>query len=460
MKIQIRGTLRSFVAALLLLTCASSFDATAAVPKIKHIVIVVQENRTVDNLFHGLKHSLPGADIADSGLESAGTRIPLTPVRLNNTYDLDHSHSAFTTMYNNGLLNGANKITCSPNANYTCPPYPQYGFVDHIQVQPYLDIAINYGFANRMFQSNQGPSFPAHQFIISGTSAPSRTSLQFAAENPWVGGYPAGCVAGPGNYVQMIRPGGDELTMRSPCFDHATLIDLLDSPPGQNRAPLSWRYYAPNSISIWTAPNAIYHLCEPSGRPARCTAPPWTNGEIVLNPKQVLSDIAGQKLAEVSWVIPSGAYSDHAGENDGEGPSWVASIVNAVGESSYWQDTAILITWDDWGGWYDHVPPPIEPPYGYYEDGFRVPLLVVSAYTHAGYISDRKHDFGSILKFVETVFDLGLIPPGTFADARADDLLDFFDFSMPPRSFVPIAAPLDAAYFLNDTRQPTDPDND
>ena len=86
--------------------------------------------------------------------------------------------------------------------------------------------------------------------------------------------------------------------------------------------------------------------------------------------------------------------------------------------------------------------------------------MVVSAYTHAGYISDRKHDFGSILKFVETVFDLGRIPPGTFADARADDLLDFFDFSMPPRSFVPVAAPLGAAYFLNDARVPTDPDDD
>jgi phospholipase C len=460
MKIQIRGTLRSFVAALLLLTCASSFDATAAVPKIKHIVIVVQENRTVDNLFHGLKHSLPGADIADSGLESAGTRIPLTPVRLNNTYDLDHSHSAFTTMYNNGLMNGANKITCQPNANFVCPPYPQYGFVDHTQVQPYFDIATNYGFANRMFQSNQGPSFPAHQFIISGTSAPSSTSPRFAAENPWFSSYPGGCAAGPGNYVQMIRPDGDELAVQSQCFEHRTLMDLLDSPPGENRAPIMWRYYTPNDVPIWTAPNAILHLCGPEGSPLRCTAPPWTNGEIVLKPTQVLSDIAQGNLAQVSWVIPSGPYSDHAGENNGEGPSWVASIVNAIGESSYWQDTAILITWDDWGGWYDHVPPPIEPQYGYYEHGFRVPLLVVSPYTHARYISDRKHDFGSILKFVETVFDLGLIPPGTFADARADDLLDFFDFSMPPRSFVPIAAPLDAAYFLNDERQPTDPDND
>ena len=162
-------------------------------------------------------------------------------------------------------------------------------------------------------------------------------------------------------------------------------------------------------------------------------------------------------------MIPDGRYSDHPGSGqDGTGPSWVAAIVNAIGGSPYWKHTAILVTWDDWGGWYDHVapPPPIGRPFGYYELGFRVPLLVISPYTPAGYISPTQHDFGSILRFVEKVFGLGRIPPGNFADARADDLADFFDFSAVPRAFAPIPAPVSGRYFLNDTRPLMPPDDD
>jgi phospholipase C len=120
----------------------------------------------------------------------------------------------------------------------------------------------------------------------------------------------------------------------------------------------------------------------------------------------------------------------------------------------------VLVTWDDWGGWYDHVKPPIDPIYGYYEGGFRVPLLVVSAYTRKGYVSQKKHDFGSMLRFVETVFDLGLIPPGNFADSRADNLSDFFDFSSPARPFTPIHQPLPESHFRDPKRRMTPPDDD
>jgi phospholipase C len=136
--------------------------------------------------------------------------------------------------------------------------------------------------------------------------------------------------------------------------------------------------------------------------------------------------------------------------------------VNAVGGSPYWKNTAILVTWDDWGGWYDHVAPPspIGRPFGYYELGFRVPLLVISPYAPAGDISPTQHDFGSILRFVEKVFGLGRIPPGNFADARADDRADFFDFGAAARAFAPIPALLPGRYFLDDTRPPTPPDDD
>jgi phospholipase C len=164
----------------------------------------------------------------------------------------------------------------------------------------------------------------------------------------------------------------------------------------------------------------------------------------------------------VSWVIPAGQNSDHAGSTATTGgPSWVASIVNAVGASSYWADTAILITWDDWGGWYDHVAPPVindGKSWGSgYVYGFRVPLLVVSPYAKAGYVSHVTHDFGSILNFIEQTFALSSLG---YADAHADDLSDCFDFSQTPIAFQTINAPVTADFFLNDKRPPTDPDDD
>ena len=135
-------------------------------------------------------------------------------------------------------------------------------------------------------------------------------------------------------------------------------------------------------------------------------------------------------------MIPNSFNSDHIGDvrNTG-GPSWVASIINAVGSSpctnpdgsSYWNSTAIIVTWDDWGGWYDHEPPTIEPyPQGGYQMGFRVPLIVVSAYTPPGFISNSREDFGSVVRFIERNFRIteGAL---TFADVRGTgDLTEFF----------------------------------
>jgi phospholipase C len=132
----------------------------------------------------------------------------------------------------------------------------------------------------------------------------------------------------------------------------------------------------------------------------------------------------------------------------------VAAIVNAIGTSKYWKDTAIFITWDDWGGWYDHVAPPI---YNSYEYGFRVPLIVVSPWARSHYVSHETHDFGSILRFIEQTFEL---PSLGFADLRADDLSDCFDFERKPVQFKTIRAPKSASYFLHNKIAPTDADDD
>jgi phospholipase C len=183
-----------------------------------------------------------------------------------------------------------------------------------------------------------------------------------------------------------------------------------------------------------------------------CTGSAWSN--VIIPQTQVLTDISNHQLAQVTWVIPDGDESDHALSNDGSGPSWVTSIVNAIGNGSYWSNTAIFITWDDWGGWYDHVAPKV---INSYEYGFRVPLIVVSPYAQAGYISHTTHDFGSILKFIEETYGL---PSLGYADVAADDFSDCFDFTQTPLKFQTISAPLSAEHFLRDRRPPTDPDDD
>ena len=426
---------------------------------IQHIVVIVQENRTPDNLFQDRVLIFRGADIVSIATTAERQRVPLWPIDLGTAgsspqnYDLGHSNAAFVAMYDGGKMDGVNP-ECRPADK--CPTNAQYRSVNPSDVQPYFNLAEQYTFGDRMFQTNEGPSFPAHQFLISGTSAPTETSPLFAAENP--AGNHAGCIAPPATRVAMIDATGSETgpAPEYPCFEHPTLTDLLES------KGVSWRYYTPSAGSIWTGPVAIDHVCQPktvNGKLA-CTGPEWTDN-VAIPQTKVLTDIANGQLAQVSWVIPDGASSDHALANNGTGPSWVASIVNAIGNSPYWANTAIIITWDDWGGWYDHVPPQVindGVSWGSgYVYGMRVPLIVVSPYAKAAYISHVTHDFGSILRFIETNFGLSSLG---YADVSADDLSDCFNFDQTPIKFQTIPAALDAAYFINDKHPPTDPDDD
>ncbi len=447
----IRSTL-SFV--LLAFVAVGAASATA---RFKHVVVLVQENRSIDNLFGSNPNFEPGVDIAAGGLGPKGKKIAMTAVSLIGCYDLHHDHAAFVAMYDNGKMDGAANVPVRPASGCIVPPQPQYKYVDNSTgaVAPYFQIATEFGFANRMFQSNQGPSFPAHQFIFGGTSAPSVNSGLFAAENMVVK-QPVGLAGCPGpstQSVKVIDPAGSETSNPPvfPCFERPTLSDELEA------ASISWRYYTPGSGSIWSAPDAISHICMAqigSNGVKTCTGTEWTD-HLVLQPSMILTDIANCNLAGVTWVIPDGTNSDHAMANTGGGPVWIASIVNAIGSrascpngETLWDDTAILITWDDWGGWFDHVPPPrIGQSNGWgtgYVYGFRVPLLVVSAYTPAGYVDNNTHDFGSILRMVESNFGLELIGPGTYADAYADDLAPFFPLTT-PRAFAHITVPAGSA---------------
>jgi len=431
----------------------SASQATTASPaaqKIQHVVIIFQENRTPDNLFHGL----PNADVATAGKNSRGQTVPLTPISLVDPYDLDHSHSGFRRMWDGGKMDGADKnLTQCFGAQNCPPPDPQFKYVNPSEVAPYFKLAQTYTFCDRMFQTNQGPSFPAHQFIISGTSAPTANTEACASENPKnPKGAPnaffdSGCTAPAGELVAILDTDGHESRKMYPCFEHATLTDELD------QKNISWKYYTPSAGIIWNAPNAIKHMCVPDPTGTLCTGSDWKN-HVILNQTQVLTDVANGDLPAVSWVIPTAQASDHPQKNTGLGPSWVASVVNSIGNSAYWSNTAIFITWDDWGGWYDHVAPSIISSYEY---GFRVPMIVVSPFAKSGFVSHQTHDFGSILKFTEEVFGL---PTIGYADANADDLSDCFDFQQMPVTFRTILATYDATYFLSHKMPAEGPDYD
>jgi phospholipase C len=403
--------------------------------KISHVVVIVQENRSTNDLFN----AFPGADTVRIVQRAHGRPLHLLPELLTAPYDIDHSHLAFELEYNGNWSEVATKC----NKHAICPPNAvrPFGYVPRSEVEPYYVMASRFAFANDMFQTNEGPSFPAHQYLLSGTSTISNGSTLRAAENPLTpqDQLTGGCDSPPGSQVFVIDPDGQENMKVYPCFDRNSLIALIEA------RSLSWSYYqAGKGAGLWHGPDAI--------SPVRYSREFST--DVISPPARVLTDISKGNLASVVWVTPTAAASDHAGVTDGSGPSWVASVVNAIGESKYWNTTAIFITWDDWGGWYD----PVEPlERNSYELGFRVPLLVISPYAKQHYISEKQHEFGSILKFTEEVF--GLPSLGT-TDADSDDLSDCFNFSGPPSEFKPIPAPLPPSYFLRQPLSNESPDDD
>jgi phospholipase C len=226
--------------------------------------------------------------------------------------------------------------------------------------------------------------------------------------------------------------------------------DLLDT------AGVSWKYYSPCFIG-WNK-NGCDNGCDKTCSGALLNGfdvvaavrygSEW--GTNVSMPEtNIFNDISGGTLPAVSWLIPSDVNSDHPGElcKCDDGPSWVASVVDAIGQSSYWNSSVIVVVWDDWGGFYDHAAPQ-QLDYGGL--GFRVPMLIISPYakigsgSKGGYVSKTPYEFGSLLRYVEDNWNLGRL--GT-SDSRANSIGDVLDYTQHPRSFTKIASPHSIDYF-------------
>ncbi|GAC1421897.1 MAG: phospholipase C [Candidatus Velthaea sp.] len=390
--------------------------------KIKHVIILVQENRTFDNLFNGF----PGADTVQSGRTHTGATVALKPTPFEGPYDPDHEHSAWVSDYDHGQMDGFDiPPTSSVVGNYPPPP-PNYayGYVPQAETVPYWMLARQFTLADRMFASEQGPSFPGHQYLIAGQS-------NHLIGNPNDPLFRWGCDAQPGTTTPILQADGTvNPNGPFPCYDIPTLADRLDA------KAVPWRYYTDTfekADGIGVQPyDAIRHIRY---------GPDWNN--VVAPQSNILLDVMTPTFPAVSWVNPPLVASDHAQVSTNAGPDWVATIVNTVAKSPHWNDTAIFVVWDDWGGWYDHVAPPQLDAAGL---SFRVPLIVISPYAKHGYVSHQQHEFGSILKFVEHTF--GLASLGA-TDVRADDLHDCFNFSQAPSAPPNIPTRVDAQFFLN-----------
>ncbi|MGC1335390.1 MAG: alkaline phosphatase family protein, partial [Candidatus Cybelea sp.] len=267
--------LLGFAAALALLTdCSSVFapgpSASGSVSRaagvllhrppgtgtIEHIVVVVQENRSVDNLFNGL----PGANTVQSGKNMKGQTVILQPVSLTAPFDISHRHKAWVAEYDHGRLDGFSSENLHCYKKGRCPKrdVAAYAYVPQSEIQPYWDMAEQYTFADNMFQTNQGPSFPAHQYIISGTSTINNRSDLKAAENPRDPrrhGRVGGCNSQRSTRVVTIDRNGKEGRAVYPCFDRISIMDLM------NQRDLSWHYYQEYGGSgLWHAVDAIKNI--------------------------------------------------------------------------------------------------------------------------------------------------------------------------------------------------------
>lgn len=410
--------------------------------RIDHVVIVVQENRSFDNMFHGF----PGADTVSVGYAHDGTAVPLQPVSLAARYDNDNDLHDFTASFDRGKMDGFDLRRVRPRGAARVPlaakQYPQYAYVPASERAPLIAMARQYVLGDRMFQSNVDQSFTAHLYLVAGQA---HSTVDVPSGRPW------GCDGPPESRVATVDARRRYAPPIVPCFELKTLADELDE------THRTWAYYAPRvqSYRIWREARDANRRSGRHRRRGIEEGQLWSSFDVVPHTRysaawttnvrapttRFFKDIRDGDLANVSWVVPDWLFSDHPLSGSTSGPSWVAAVVNAIGTSRYWNDTAIVVTWDDSGGWYDHVPPPQLDFDGL---GIRVPLIVISPYAKRGYVSHRTHEFGSILRFAETAFGLD---PLAASDRRADALEDCFDFSAPPRPFKPIPAPHPREWF-------------
>jgi phospholipase C len=406
-------------------------DALAKRTPIVHVVYIIQENRSFNDLFMGF----PGAKTATYGYNERHRKITLHSQGLATAWDLGHTSQAFFTDCDGaGSLPGTKCRMDGWNHEQAELGHPKdfaYAYVPQDEIKPYWQIAKQYVLADRMFTSELDGSFVAHQYAVAAYASRSVDN----ALTDW------GCEGGTRDTIATLtrlRSLGPRIRV---CFNNETLGSEADN------AGVTWRYYTGDlkgSGAFWSAYQADRRIFR---------GPDW-KADVVTPPAQFLADVADGKLASITWVTPTFATSDHPGllGQSSQGPAWVASVVDAIGESKFWKSTAIFVQWDDWGGWFD----PVQPVYEDYDGlGFRVPLLMISPYAKRGYVTHVQYETASVLRYIEDNFGLPQLAP---SDQRANDpAADAFDYNQQPRAFKKIRGAKPPSYWAQLERYPESP---
>ncbi|MBV9717963.1 MAG: hypothetical protein JOZ77_01470 [Candidatus Eremiobacteraeota bacterium] len=467
----------------------------AASTPISHVIVVIQENRSFDNLFSTFNGAngttVGGAEPMSSPVASFcanqsppqpvityPTTVPLTEVDLQGNGfpgNFDHNQD-LAHDYRHGYLLDCDSAANQPNASNPCrndgfdlsysgangsgsgSGHPTctytYQYVNPSDIQPYWTLAQQYVLADNAFQTQGSESFTAHQALIAGGTQINATSsiIDDPSYFPW------GCDArspGPtneGTVTNLLTIYGQYEGFKGPfpclTYPNGTIRDKLDG------AGVSWKFYADkvypwyskgnDGPGIWSAFDAIQNVRY---------SKEWGT-KVTFKDTKIFADIQDGRLPAVSWVTPDAANSDHPAEGKDTGPSWVASIVNAVGTSKYWKSCAIVVLWDDWGGYYDHVTPP------FYDDqgglGFRFPMIIISPYVQP-HVEHTQYETTSVLRFIENNWGLGTLGQ---EDKRATSIGTAFNFSQSPRPFQTIPAKYSRRFFLDQKPSGVPPDSE
>ena len=387
-------------------TASDGATVAAARDKIEHVVFLIKENRTFDTMFG----TYPGADGATSGQTCDGQTLPLAHAT-DRVDDAGHSFADGISAINGGRMDCFDPI----------------GFVQYQRddIPNYWSYAEHFTLADRFFSSIYGPTGVEHLWTFASQSdsfvdherpgqfgtgrrefCDDPSELAFAlprldrAGQEHLFRLEEQGAAGAAEIQRYYRP-------RWPCTDVTVLPDRLEA------AGLSWKEYL--GENEWVQPlRMVRHVR---------FSPMYDN---VVAPNEFLQDLRTGDLPAVSWLTPPFGQSDHPPASICAGENWTVQYLNALMRSPEWSSTAVIMTWDDFGGFYDHVPPPHVDLYGL---GPRVPTIVISPYSRAGSIDHTTYEFASVLRFIETIFDLA---PLTSRDANSSDMLGAFDFSQQP----------------------------
>lgn len=374
---------------------------------IKHIIIMDKENRSFDSMFG----AFPGADGATTYTDPQGKvhRLNHQPDRL--FLDILHDHSAFLTAYDHGKLDKFSKERGAIQYINGKPVDVADSQFYQSDIPNYWKYAQTFTLTDHLFSTIQSDSFPNHLFSIAAED-------NDAADIPViVGGRDKtrwGCDAPSGSYVLEKHPDGST-TKAFPCFNFQTLGDLLTS------AGVSWNYYAPSQDQPgyeFSSYDAIKHIRETQQ---------WQTH--IVDYTEFAKDAANGTLPAVSWLVQPDADSDHPGASVCVGENWTVQQINAIMKNkTLWDSTAIFLTWDDYGGFYDHVVPPAGPN-THLEYGLRTPLIVISPYAKPQFVDSTKYNFVSMVKFVETQLNL---PSLGGLDKLANNMYNAFNFKQNP----------------------------